>query len=179
MILFLPYKQFFCKPTTYQVYQWDRRTLQRFWIFSYLQTMYGHWKSMFLQRRNIMTIFVCFEQLQAPSRENSRPRKQKRCSCSTYRCKECAKFLQILPELLTDLPNVEKFCCCEIRVFSAVGRRKQSISKQFTIPEKVEAIRHANNFIKQLLLQIDSCVIRDLGRPFKRFKCMKCDQSQE
>ena len=78
---------------------------------------------------------------------------------------------------LTDLPEVEKFCSCAIRVFSAELDVNNVVQGELLYRSKTLAkTLQQTNFVDLLLVDNLTCLIRNLNVFFRRFKCIKCEQ---
>ena len=77
---------------------------------------------------------------------------------------------------LTDLPDVEKFCSCAIRVFSAELDVNKVIQSELLYRSKTLEMNMQSNFVDLLLVDNHTCLIRNLNVFFRRFKCIKCEQ---
>ena len=77
---------------------------------------------------------------------------------------------------LTDLPDVEKFCSCAIRVFSAELDVSNVVQGELLYRSKTLEMDMQSNFVELLLVDNHTCLIRNLNVFFRRFKCIKCEQ---
>ena len=77
---------------------------------------------------------------------------------------------------LTDFPNIEKYCSCAIRVFSAEQDVNNQIQGELLYRSESLHLNLQTKFIDLLLIDNHTCLIRDLNSFFKQFKCIKCDQ---
>ena len=77
---------------------------------------------------------------------------------------------------LTVLPDVEKFCSCAIRVFSAELGVNNVVQGVLLYRSKTLEMGMQSNFVDLLLVDNHTCLIRNLNVFFRRFKCIKCEQ---
>ena len=77
---------------------------------------------------------------------------------------------------LTDLPDVEKFCSCAIRVFSAELDVNNVVQGELLYRSKTLTLDMQSNFVDLLLVDNHTCLIRNLNVFFRRLKCIKCEQ---
>ena len=77
---------------------------------------------------------------------------------------------------LTDLPDVEKFCSCAIRVFSAELDVHNVVQGELLYRSRTLKMDMQSNVVDLLLVDNHTCLIRNLNVFFRRFKCIKCEQ---
>ena len=77
---------------------------------------------------------------------------------------------------LTDLPGVENFCSCAIRVFSADLDVNNVVQGELLYRSKTLEEDMQSNFVDLLLVDNHTCLIRNLNVFFRRFNCIKCEQ---
>ena len=77
---------------------------------------------------------------------------------------------------LSYLPDVEKFCFCAIRVFSAELDVNNIVQGELLYGSKKLEMDMQSNFVDLLLVDNHTCLIRNLNVFFRRFKCIKCEQ---
>ena len=82
---------------------------------------------------------------------------------------------------LSDLPDVEKFCSCAIRVFSAELDVHNVVQGEILYRSKTLEIDMQSNFVDLLLVDNHTSnnnhtKIRNLNVFFRQFKCIKCEQ---
>ena len=77
---------------------------------------------------------------------------------------------------LTDLPDVEMFCSCAIRVFSAELDVNNVVQGELLYRSKTLEMDMQSNFVDLLLVDNHTRLIRNPNVFFRRFKCIKCEQ---
>ena len=77
---------------------------------------------------------------------------------------------------LTDLPDVKKFCSCAIQVFSAELDVKNVVPGELLYRSKTLEMDMQSNVVDLLLVDNQTCLIRNPNVFFRRFKCTKCEQ---
>ena len=77
---------------------------------------------------------------------------------------------------LTDLPDVKKFCSCAIQVFSAELDVKNVVPGELLYRSKTLEMDMQSNVVDLLLVENQTCLIRNPNVFFRRFKCTKCEQ---